>query len=433
LLLDAVLFGAVPSNCTLDNALPVLMFHVFAVNRENGEDSMLPGFRFLFATIVLSVSVLVFGLGAAALLRAAHDNFANLPSAKTLQEAAVAHDRETRRATLALMRVEMIAEQQEHVQKMAATSTAVAVEADRPSQKNSDVASSTDTSPVVSPLPVASDVKTAGDAPAAIASVQMASNPSGSDLSPNAEGGSAIVATAEPATVAVPATPEASSKSDAASASVAAHPADAATPDPTKSESAITQATLDKATSDTAASGTTQPAAVASDAVPSGTNASGIKADIKADAGSGPAPIEPRPDTSTNISADTSSQPSSSQPSRSQVAALVDPVAVRAPPPAPLGNAVANSVKASKIELMSDLKLIMQSFPASRTRPKKSASIRAAREARLAAIARRRRFAMRARAAASAQQQQIYQQQQLRQNPFGVGANAATASPTQVR
>ena len=31
---------------------------------------MLPGFRFLFAAIVLSTSVLVFGLGAAALLRA---------------------------------------------------------------------------------------------------------------------------------------------------------------------------------------------------------------------------------------------------------------------------------------------------------------------------------------------------------------------------
>ena len=38
---------------------------------------MLPGFRFLFAAIVLSMSVLVFGLGAAALLRAAHEEFAS--------------------------------------------------------------------------------------------------------------------------------------------------------------------------------------------------------------------------------------------------------------------------------------------------------------------------------------------------------------------
>ena len=41
---------------------------------------MLPGFRFLFAAIVLSMSVLVFGFGAAALLRTAHEEFANTPS-----------------------------------------------------------------------------------------------------------------------------------------------------------------------------------------------------------------------------------------------------------------------------------------------------------------------------------------------------------------
>ncbi len=41
---------------------------------------MLPGFRFLLAAIVLSMSVLVFGLGAAALLRAAHEEFAGPPA-----------------------------------------------------------------------------------------------------------------------------------------------------------------------------------------------------------------------------------------------------------------------------------------------------------------------------------------------------------------
>lgn len=38
---------------------------------------MLPGFRFLFGAILLSMSILVFGLGAAALLRAAHEEFAS--------------------------------------------------------------------------------------------------------------------------------------------------------------------------------------------------------------------------------------------------------------------------------------------------------------------------------------------------------------------
>jgi len=40
---------------------------------------MLPGFRFVFAAIALSISILVFSLGAAALLRAAHQEFAGMP------------------------------------------------------------------------------------------------------------------------------------------------------------------------------------------------------------------------------------------------------------------------------------------------------------------------------------------------------------------
>jgi len=40
---------------------------------------MLPSFRFLFAAIMLSTSILAFGLGAAALLRTAHEEFASNP------------------------------------------------------------------------------------------------------------------------------------------------------------------------------------------------------------------------------------------------------------------------------------------------------------------------------------------------------------------
>jgi len=47
---------------------------------------MLPGFRFLLAAIVLSISVLVFGLGAAALLRAAHEEFASTPTWRVAPE-----------------------------------------------------------------------------------------------------------------------------------------------------------------------------------------------------------------------------------------------------------------------------------------------------------------------------------------------------------
>ena len=67
---------------------------------------MLPGFRFLFAAIVLSMSVLIFGLGAAALLRAAHEQFASTPSRRAPPEPVFARQNEPPMPTLALLRFE---------------------------------------------------------------------------------------------------------------------------------------------------------------------------------------------------------------------------------------------------------------------------------------------------------------------------------------
>ena len=67
---------------------------------------MLPGFRFLFAAIVLSMSILVFGLGAAALLRAAHEEFASTPSWHASRETVFAQQTETTRPVLAMLHVE---------------------------------------------------------------------------------------------------------------------------------------------------------------------------------------------------------------------------------------------------------------------------------------------------------------------------------------
>ena len=67
---------------------------------------MLPGFRFLFAAIVLSMSILVFGLGAAALLRAAHEEFASNPSWHAAPEPMFAQQPEATRPVLAMLRVE---------------------------------------------------------------------------------------------------------------------------------------------------------------------------------------------------------------------------------------------------------------------------------------------------------------------------------------
>ncbi len=44
---------------------------------------MLPGFRLVLMSIVLAASVLIFGLGAAALLRATHEEFVSLPARRT--------------------------------------------------------------------------------------------------------------------------------------------------------------------------------------------------------------------------------------------------------------------------------------------------------------------------------------------------------------
>jgi hypothetical protein len=65
---------------------------------------MLPGFRFLFAAIVFAMSILVFGLGAAALLRAAHEEFANIPSRRAPPEPVFAKQNDAPVPTLALLR-----------------------------------------------------------------------------------------------------------------------------------------------------------------------------------------------------------------------------------------------------------------------------------------------------------------------------------------
>ena len=64
---------------------------------------MLPGIRFLLAAILLSISIVVFGLGAAALLRAAHEDFASNPSWRVTPETRFAQNE---MPTLALLRVD---------------------------------------------------------------------------------------------------------------------------------------------------------------------------------------------------------------------------------------------------------------------------------------------------------------------------------------
>lgn len=73
---------------------------------------MLPGFRFLLAAILLSTSILVFGLGAAALLRTTHEQYVSNPSWRNgPQEQVFAQGPEPAQPVLAVLRVEPVVDE----------------------------------------------------------------------------------------------------------------------------------------------------------------------------------------------------------------------------------------------------------------------------------------------------------------------------------
>ncbi|MGA2995364.1 hypothetical protein [Bradyrhizobium sp.] len=88
---------------------------------------MLPGFRFLFAAIMLSMSLLVFGLGAAALLRAAHESFASNSSWRAAPEVSFAQHPDTTLPMLATLRIEPTT-----MEKASEPAKVTAVPADQP-------------------------------------------------------------------------------------------------------------------------------------------------------------------------------------------------------------------------------------------------------------------------------------------------------------
>lgn len=78
-----------------------------AAGAEIRNPSMLPGFRFLLAAILLSTSVLVFGVGAAALLRASHEQYVSNPAWRNgPQEQVFAQASEPAQPVLAALRTE---------------------------------------------------------------------------------------------------------------------------------------------------------------------------------------------------------------------------------------------------------------------------------------------------------------------------------------
>lgn len=67
---------------------------------------MLPGFRFLAATVLLTISIVVFALGAAALLRSTHGEFTGTQFTRATQEPLFAQRWDTNLPTIALLRAD---------------------------------------------------------------------------------------------------------------------------------------------------------------------------------------------------------------------------------------------------------------------------------------------------------------------------------------
>src|SRR5579864_8213702 len=81
---------------------------------------MLPGFRFLFAAIMLSMSLLIFGLGAAALFRAAHESFASNSAWRATPDVPFAQRPDATLPMLAALRVEPVTAKAADTPKVAA-------------------------------------------------------------------------------------------------------------------------------------------------------------------------------------------------------------------------------------------------------------------------------------------------------------------------
>lgn len=149
---------------------------------------MLPGFRFLFVAVVLSVSMLVFGLGAAALLRATHEEFASLPLRQP-PEIVFAQQPET--PTLALLRVDTAApppaaDRQDQTEQPAPLDVTAAVPATQPQ-------------PAISAAPPEPDKATAEpDQIAALSAAAPAEEKSGTSTIESSTIGTGATSTIEP-------------------------------------------------------------------------------------------------------------------------------------------------------------------------------------------------------------------------------------------
>jgi hypothetical protein len=204
---------------------------------------MLPGFRFLFAAIVLSVSILIFGLGAAALLRAAHEEFASNPTWRTAAEPRFAQQNDRSQPVLAVLRVEP----QPSAQK-APDPQPADVPANLPAPESAVSATPAEPEAVVTSAPGSEKVAALGtpDAPVETArtDAQPAEAPVASDAAPVPAEEAKVATTDEAkpsASEALPLAPEAAESEPANADIVKSEPEPAITPTMPAAASAMTK------------------------------------------------------------------------------------------------------------------------------------------------------------------------------------------------
>jgi hypothetical protein len=163
---------------------------------------MLPGFRFFVATIVLAASVLIFGLGAAALLRATHEEVATAPALRAMQPMMPPRPQKAEAAppTLAMLRIEIPSPAAiEELPAPAETVTVAPAETPEPPEETAAAIEA----PEPVPAPESAEISPASVEPAKPATAEETS-PSTADATPTA---SDVTVAAVPSSTPEPAPP----------------------------------------------------------------------------------------------------------------------------------------------------------------------------------------------------------------------------------
>jgi hypothetical protein len=163
---------------------------------------MLPGFRFLLAAILLSTSILVFGLGAAALLRATHEQFvSNPPWRNGPQEQVFAQAPEPVQPVLAALRAEPVVTEPlaaEPAPSLRDRVPTISLPASEP-----ELSAAVTTEASVSPQPQVTEappIAVAADEPAEVETTEIATQAAADTLTPLDTMGAVLEAKPTPAT-----------------------------------------------------------------------------------------------------------------------------------------------------------------------------------------------------------------------------------------